>query len=188
MESSNTGYRYLVSAALVIFCASICWSQEFVNTRKISLNRGDTLVIAGILADVRIERINPEVYYYWYGHGRIFSNQGGHGGNLLHGEYVEYRPEGSLLLKGEYDKGTQSGKWSYWYPEGSLKESTHYSNGLLEGSSIRYSKDGRIQTEANYHENLLHGNTTTVIDDTVFQIKYRKGEEIKREAVHVFEN
>jgi len=188
MESNNVCRRLIISCALVLLCTGICWPQEFVNTRKISLNRGDTLVIAGILADVKIEEINPMVYYFWYDNGQIFSNQGGHGGNLLHGDYVEYGPAGTLLLKGQYDKGTQSGKWNYWYPVGALKESIHYENGLLEGDNIRYSMDGKIYFQANYHEDQLHGKMTTVKGDTLFQIKYKKGEELKREAMHVFQN
>lgn len=176
----------IISGAIVLWSVGICSGQDFINSRKISLLRGDTTVIAGILADVKIEKINPSVYYFWYAHGQILSNQGGHGGNLLHGEYVEYGPTGVLLLQGKYDMGKQSGNWKYWYDDGALKESIKYSHGLLEGINTRYTENGKICFQANYHNALLHGDMTTVIGDTLFQIKYKNGEEQKRDTLHVF--
>lgn len=176
----------IIAGVLALWSAGICAGQDYINTRKISLLRGDTTIIAGILADARIERINPAVYYYWYGQSQILSNQGGHGGNLLHGEYVEYGPSGVLLLKGKFYMGKQSGNWMYWYDNGALKESIRYSQGLLEGKNTRYTQKGKIYFQANYRNARLHGDMTTVIGDTLFQIKYKNGEEQKREALHVF--
>ena len=87
-------------AILILAGANRVYSQEFINTRKISLSRGDTTVVAGILADVKIDKVNPRVFYHWYANGQIYSNQGGYSGNLLHGEYLEYAQSGKLLLKG----------------------------------------------------------------------------------------
>ena len=162
-------------------------SQEFINIRKISMDRGDTSVVAGILADVRIDKVDPNVFYYWYGHGHINANQGGYSGHLLHGEYLEYGPSGKMLLKGTYDRGVRSGHWIYWYAMGAILETREYEDGMLEGKTLRYSPDGRIIHSAEYRKNRLDGEVTTVINDTVFQIKFKKGVEKKRIPLHVFE-
>lgn len=172
-----------------------CWmsvpavfSQDFINTRKISLSLGDTSIVAGILADVKIDEVSPGVFYYWYANGKISTNQGGYAGNLLHGEYVEYGPDGVLLLKGQYSHGARSGQWMYWYEDGTLREHISYENGLLHGKTTRYGPDGRISYSANYKQNLLHGELVTVLSDTLYQVQYRKGEERKRTVLYVFDS
>jgi len=178
------GFLFIVLCMMRI---SPAWAQDFISTRKISLFRGDTSVVAGILADVRIDKVNPDVFYYWYGHGQINANQGGYSGHLLHGEYLEYGPSGKMILKGTYERGVRSGHWIYWYKAGAIRETRDYENGLLEGRIIRYSPEGKIIHSAEYHQHLLHGEMTTVLDDTIFQIKYKKGIEKKRIPLHVFE-
>ena len=171
----------------IILLPAVIHGQDFINTRKISITRADTVVVAGILADVKIETVDPGIYYYWYSNDRIFSNQGGYAGNLLHGEYVEYGPDGTLLLKGHYDRGVRSGTWLSWYPEGAIKEKRHYVNGAPDGQITCYGPDGRIHFDATYRKGILHGKMTTVERDTLFLINYRKGVEKKRNAVHVFQ-
>lgn len=171
---------------LVLILSESLSAQEFINTRKISLSRGDTTVVAGILADVKIDEVNPSVYYYWYANGNIFLNQGGYSGNLLHGAYVEYGTDGSLLLKGAYERGLKSGHWIYWYADGSLREIIEYEGGLLEGKTTRYTTDGRILFSAEYRNNRLHGEMITVLSDTLYSLSYRKGREKKRTPMHVF--
>ena len=173
-------------AMFLSLCTMQIRAQDFINTRKIALFRGDTSVVAGILADVRIDKVDPQVFYYWYGHNQIHANQGGYSGHLLHGEYLEYGPSGNMLLKGTYAKGVRSGHWIYWYEGGAIKETREYEDGMLEGENIKYTKEGRIIHLALYRRNLLHGETTTILSDTLYQIKYNKGKEKKRKPMHVF--
>lgn len=172
--------------SLMLVLPETVYAQEFINTRKISLSRGDTLVVAGILADVKIDEVNPEVFYHWYANGNIYMNQGGYSGNLLHGPYVEHNSIGDLLLKGTYERGLKSGRWIYWYGKGALKEIIEFEGGLLEGKSVRYTTDGRILHSAEYRNNVLHGEMITVLSDTLYSLVYRKGIEKKRIQLHVF--
>lgn len=176
----------MLLVVLWLICVIDANAQDFINTRKISLFRGDTSIVAGILADVRIDKVKPAVFYYWYGHGQINANQGGYSGHLLHGEYLEYGPSGKMLMKGTYERGVRSGHWIYWYKAGAIQETREYEDGLLEDKTIRYSSDGRIIHSASYRHNLLHGEMTTVVNDTVYQIQYRKGKEKKKIPLHVF--
>ena len=187
MEKSNMMRVGLIVVFLWLICSIHSNAQDFINARKISLFRGDTSIVAGILADIRIDKVNPKVFYYWYGHDQINSNQGGYSGHLLHGEYLEYGPSGKMLLKGSYEKGVREGYWIYWYKAGAICETREYEDGLLEGLIIRYNPNGRVIHSAEYRHNLLHGQMKTVLNDTLYQIKFRKGEEKKKDPLHVFE-
>jgi antitoxin component YwqK of YwqJK toxin-antitoxin module len=178
---------YVIVMLLLLVCGPMSFGQEFINIRKISHSKGDTMVVAGILADVKIEKVNPSVFYYWYTNGQILVNQGGYSGNLLHGEYVEYSPYGHLILKGMFEKGVKSGSWTIWYPNGSIKEKIHYEAGVLEGKSIRYGQNGKMYYSANYKDGSLHGEMTKVERDTLYRVVYRKGKEKKKVPLYVFE-
>lgn len=187
MKNFKTSKTWLLVVVLLsLTCISIS-AQEFINTRKISLSRGDTTIVAGILADVKIDEVRSRVFYYWYANGQINTNQSGYAGNLLHGEYVEYAPDGKLLLKGHFAHGTRSGQWIYWFKEGAIRKIASYNKGVLEGKSAEYAPDGTTIYSANYKNNLLHGKMETVANDTLFQLAYRKGIEKKRTVLHVFE-
>lgn len=172
---------------LWLMCISNAGAQDFVSTRKVSLYRGDTTVVACIMADLHIDKVDPGIFYYWYGHEQINANQGGYSGHLLHGEYLEYGPSGKMLLKGNYDEGQRTGRWIYWYKAGAIRETREYVDGMLEGSTIRFSPEGKIIYSAEYRHHQLHGEMTRVENDTLFQIKFKKGIEKKRVPVHVFE-
>lgn len=185
---NNSMLRFgLTCIVLWLVCTIHTNAQDFINIRKISLFRGDTSIVAGILADVRIDEVDPGAFYYWYGNGQINTNQGGYSGHLLHGEYVEYGPSGKMLLKGIYERGVRSGHWIYWNNAGGIRETREYEDGLLEGTTIRYRSDGKIIHSADYRKHLLHGEMTTVIDDTLYQIIYKNGVEKKKVSLHVFE-
>lgn len=186
--ANNRLFRFkLIMVLSLMLCGSISFAQEFINIRKISHSKGDTIVVAGILADVKIEKVNPSVFYYWYANGQILANQGGYSGNLLHGEYLEYGPSGHLLLKGMYEKGLKSDSWTLWHPDGSIKEKIHYEDGVLEGKTIRYSTNGKIFYSANYRKSSLHGEMTKIESDTLYRVVYRRGKEKKKVSLYVFE-
>lgn len=186
MGDSRSKQLKWLGIVMILTLSEFVYAQEFINTRKISLSRGDTIVVAGILADVKIDDVNPKVFYHWYANGHIYMNQGGYSGNLLHGAYVEYNSAGSLLLKGAYERGLKSGQWIYWYVDGAIKETIEFEGGLLEGKTTRYTPDGRILFSAKYRNNRLHGEMLTVLSDTLYTVSYRKGTEKKRTPLHVF--
>lgn len=187
MASNRKHLDFILIFLVCLMSTMDLTAQDYMKTRKVSINRGDTSVVACILADLQVEKVDPGIFYYWYGHEQINGNQGGYSGHLLHGEYLEYGSSGKLLLKGTFDKGRRTGRWIYWYKAGSIKETREYVGGILEGSIIRYNQDGRIIHSAEYRHNQLHGEMTTVLSDTVYQIKYKKGVEKKRVPLHVFE-
>lgn len=177
---------YQILLVLLILSSPDLYSQEFINIRKITLTKGDTTIVAGILADVKLENVNPSVYYYWYSNSDIFSNQGGYSGNLLHGEYIEYSSDGKLILKGKYNKGLKSGKWTLWHKDGSIKEIIEYEEGLLNGQHILYTDNGKILMQASYKNDILNGESRIVENDTLFQVIYKNGIEKKRTPLHAF--
>lgn len=176
----------IILALCCLFEAGNAYCQDFINARKISLNLGDTTVVAGILADVRIEKVDPGVFYFWYSNDMIYSNQGGYSGNLLHGDYIEYDGNGNLILKGRFDRGLKSGEWVSWYPDGSISEISEYEEGYKCGRQVRYAPDGKISYSAYYKNGLLHGPLVKPVNDTLFRTNYRNGKEKKRIPLEVF--
>jgi antitoxin component YwqK of YwqJK toxin-antitoxin module len=182
----------LYSISIVIFgllCISqISLSQEFINTRKITLTRNDTTVVAGILADLKLESVQKDAFYYWYSNAGVFSNQGGFSGNLLHGEYIEYEQNGSLILKGYFDRGLKNGTWVYWYPSGQKKKEMVYKDGSLNGKLFVYSDNGKIRYKAEYKNDRLDGTESLLKNDTLYNITYRNGTQLRKKIVNVKKN
>jgi len=175
-----------VSYGLLMLISQDVYSQDFINIRKITLNKEDTTIVAGILADVKLENVNPSIYYYWYSNSEIFSNQGGYSGNLLHGEYIEYGEDGKLILKGRFNRGLKSGKWTIWHKDGSIKEIIGYEEGKLNGQHILYTDDGKILFQATYKNDILNGESRIIENDTLFQVIFKNGTEKKRTPLHVY--
>lgn len=185
MGKNRLIYRFLILTGIYFVYNANLFSQEFNNIRKITVSRGDTTVVTGIMTGEKPDKINPNVFYFWYSKAAIFSNQGGFSGNLIHGEYAEFLYDGKLHKKGYFDRGLKSGKWLIWHDNGTIKESTMYENGLLNGKSSIYSMNGKPLFEGNYSNNLINGKALTIEQDTIYKVTYRKGIETKRKVQHV---
>jgi len=157
--------------------------QDFINTRKITILKGDTTVVAGILADLKLETIQPGVFYYWYSNTGIYSNQGGFSGNVLHGDYLEYDQEGNLITKGYFNKGLKSGTWVYWYNSGARKLIIDYNEGVQEGSEFKYSEAGKLKYSAEFKAGEMHGIQNIFKTDSTIINKYRNGKLIRTKTI-----
>lgn len=65
--------------------------------------------------------------------------------------------EGSVLVKGQYEKGKQKGEWNYYYASGVLKLKENYKNGMQEGLAHSYDTDTRLSSISNYVNDTLSG-------------------------------
>lgn len=159
--------------------------QEFTNTRKITINKDDTTVIAGITAVLELAAVKCDVHYYWYSNSKIYSNQGGFSGNLLHGNYLKYDNQGNLLTKGQFNEGLKDGEWIWWYPNGLKKKVVSFREGKINGKEIHYSEMSERIYSAEYKNGILHGRQTVISNDTTFVIRYRNGQESKRKVIEI---
>ena len=180
--------KNLIALILSVFFlpSGITVAQEIINIRKVRVNINDTTIIAGTLADVKIDKTISNVIYYWYTSSGIHRNQGGYTGNLLHGEYLEFNKDNNLIVKGNFSFGLKSGIWYNWYSDGKLKEISTWSEGKLDGPFMLYDENQKITFNGKYKENNLNGACTHVENDSIFQVKYRNGEILKRKFIDVF--
>jgi len=173
---------YFISI-LFSLCAEV-WSQGNENLRKVSINKEDTMVLASILTGTKTYKVHNDIFYYWYSSGKIYQNQGGYSGNLLHGEYIELDKPGNMIVKGNFHFGIKDGVWNYWHSDGSIKEITRWKNGCKTGYSVKYSPSGEIIFKGNYRKGRKNGMVFFIENDESFKAYYHGGKEIYRKPLN----
>ncbi|MEZ0004692.1 antitoxin component YwqK of YwqJK toxin-antitoxin module/Tfp pilus assembly protein PilF [Flavobacterium sp. 28YEA47A] len=73
------------------------------------------------------------------------------------GTYLMKNIEGSVLIKGGYEKGKKKGEWSYFYNTGALSKKENYENGILTGLAKTYNMDERPSSVFNYVNDTISG-------------------------------
>lgn len=82
---------------------------------------------------------------------------------MVNGEAVKegpfwlYRPDGPLMMKGEYHDGKQNGEWTLWYDNGQKASIDHYKNGLQDGEHIGWYTNGKISAMGQYKDGKREG-------------------------------
>jgi antitoxin component YwqK of YwqJK toxin-antitoxin module len=65
--------------------------------------------------------------------------------------------EGRLRREGDFAAGERTGLWRSWHANGALASEEHYAGGLLEGLVVEYDENGVRRAERNYKANQPHG-------------------------------
>lgn len=73
-----------------------------------------------------------------------------------------YYPNGQMEYVGHFEKGVESGEWTYYYENGTKKFVEHWENGLEHGIQYDYAPDGQIYRELHYD----HGKLISTVDRT----------------------
>ena len=152
---NRTELSLIITGLFQLFFSHILNAQESTYIRKININRGDTIINAELLNNLKSPKLKSECLYYWYSSSGIHINQGGYSGILLHGQYTEYDKYNNLILKGVLKYGTKSGTWSSWYSNGNIKEINRYEKGLHTGKCIKYDSSGNCIFSGLYHNDKL---------------------------------
>lgn len=71
-------------------------------------------------------------------------------GELKHGLYKKYYPNGKLERIGEYKSDLMVGTWKRFYPDGSLKDVVKWREGVPEGYWEQFDQDGNLQTTGRF--------------------------------------
>ena len=66
-----------------------------------------------------------------------------------------YYPNGQMEYVGHFEKGVESGEWTYYYENGTKKFVEHWENGLEHGIQYDYAPDGQIYRELHYDKGKL---------------------------------
>jgi antitoxin component YwqK of YwqJK toxin-antitoxin module len=73
------------------------------------------------------------------------------------GPFEIYRGEGTLMMKGEYHDGKQSGEWTMWYDNGQKASIDHYKDGVQDGAHIGWYSNGKISAMGQYKDGKREG-------------------------------
>lgn len=77
------------------------------------------------------------------------------------GSSVQYArqlsPAGVLEIEGFAENGKKTGQWIQYSPEGDILLINHYVDGMLEGPAFRMSFRNQVDLKTTYRKNLLHG-------------------------------
>ena len=66
-----------------------------------------------------------------------------------------YYANGQLEYIGHFEKGVESGEWTYYYENGTKKFIEHWENGLEHGIQYDYAPDGQVYRELYYDKGKL---------------------------------
>jgi antitoxin component YwqK of YwqJK toxin-antitoxin module len=112
------------------FSTFVLYSQSEIKTTEVKVTYTNGLEVFNICT------VNPEINfdskkeYYWYTEfSKISSNEGGTGGNLLHGKYKFYDEYGNLLQEKNYYLGLLDGNEKNWNSNGNLVSQKKYDKG-----------------------------------------------------------
>src|SRR5215469_11077627 len=73
------------------------------------------------------------------------------------GPFEIYRAEGTLMMKGEYHDGKQTGEWTMWYDNGQKASIDHYKDGVQDGEHIGWYNNGKISAMGQYKDGKREG-------------------------------
>ena len=96
--------------------------------------------------------------------------------NLTKKSFETKNYDGSLKIKGAFEKGKRVGEWSYLYTSGIMKQNESYVNGKTNGITTNYSLNGDLSSKYNHTNDTLSGRYETYDGNKVNQIyNYEKG-------------
>ncbi|MBF4516430.1 tetratricopeptide repeat protein [Flavobacterium sp. ANB] len=86
--------------------------------------------------------------------------------------------DGTLRIKGAFEKGKKSGEWNYLYASGVLRLNEFYIAGKTNGISTSYDRNGDLSSKNNYTNDTISGRYEVYDGDKVSQLfNYEKGEQ-----------
>lgn len=115
--------------------------------------------------------------YHWTRQRQVYQTHGNYSGQLLHGVFERYYPDGQLAAKGHFEKGLKTGLWQHWNEDGSLRMNHRYKKGQLQGWQQRFAGDS-LETYR-YEKGVRHGKGTIAVNGTVVSTeRYKRGQPV----------
>lgn len=78
-------------------------------------------------------------------------------GEIWHGPYRSYYPNGQVMIEENYVMGKIEGPSTHYDENGNMMREESYRNGLLDGSQTFFCKNGNIKIKFNYQTGKFHG-------------------------------
>jgi antitoxin component YwqK of YwqJK toxin-antitoxin module len=89
---------------------------------------------------------------------------------------VQYHPDRTLFVEGEYKNNKRHGNWVVYYPNGNKWSEGSFNNGLNDGRRTTYHENGNVHTDGYYENGNMIGVWKFYSEDgkLVNQIDYDK--------------
>ncbi|WP_461788819.1 toxin-antitoxin system YwqK family antitoxin [Pedobacter sp.] len=134
--------------------------------------------------EVKLDKAKVGRPYYWLAGSQINITNGGYSGKVLNGMYTSFYLNKQLKEQGNFNNGLKHGEWKQWRDDGSLISRINFNAGLEHGDFYRYDEHGTLIEKGKYSHGKLSGKLRKVINgDSVVVLTYRKGVEFKRNGV-----
>ncbi len=140
-----------------LICCTFVFSQK-INTEYYLVHslrqEGELFQFKTLDPDKKgVRQHSKKKFYYWYKAQHVMSTQGGSSGQLLHGEFESFYDNKQLARKGEFRKGLKDGEWLYWRPDGTLYRSEHWKKGRAVGVTTLYDVNGEASETTRHFRN-----------------------------------
>ncbi|HAA24370.1 MAG TPA: hypothetical protein DCR93_34765 [Cytophagales bacterium] len=81
------------------------------------------------------------------------------------GEWSYNFPDGTIAIKGTYNRGREEGTWYTLYPNGKFQEVSEYRKGQLHGWTVTYYENGTIADSTHYRYGRKNGYSLSFYED-----------------------
>jgi len=79
------------------------------------------------------------------------------GEQVKNGPMIIYRPNGFIMMEGNYKDGKQDGEWTMYYESGGKKSIDHYQDGVQTGDHVSWYENGQIDAKGQYKDSQQKG-------------------------------
>lgn len=159
----------ILSGILSVFSFPV-FSQKFEIENKFHIKQDEKSIVFHVLDDddSQLKKYRQNKDYYWFKSQKILITQGGSSGSLLNGAYESFYRNNQLAEKGVFKMGLKHGVWQSWNPNGVLVHRENWSKGTRTGKQYYYNSQGIIQKTV-----ICKSNQTQVIsrDTTILKTK-----------------
>jgi len=125
--------------------------------------------------------------YTWYNARKndTFETEGGCAGQLLHGYYTLYYPDGEVLEKSMYSLGRKQCESTIYSKDGKKNEESSFYNGRAFWK-MKYYKDGSINVQTRVYNMTTKNSSLLVYEDHYFESKLKYLNHIDTLENHVY--
>ncbi|MBZ4422504.1 toxin-antitoxin system YwqK family antitoxin [Myxococcus sp. RHSTA-1-4] len=95
-------------------------------------------------------------------------------GQVAHGTYVEYHPNGKKATQGQFENGFKVGVWTFYDEAGNKRSTAEFSRGDWHGQRVMYFPNGKPRLVEEYQKGSKHGLVKEFSEDgkVVSQVRY----------------
>ena len=172
---------FILLLSYLSFMMPISGQSKSEHVRKIIHKNQDSIFVFNVKLDPVKFTPKENKIYYWFKSDKIYSNQGGYAGHLLHGEYKLFNKSNLLLEEGYYDDGMKTGKWKKWNSAGILNETCDWEKGLKNGIFQTYDTKGQVTKTMEYKNDILNGKAVYFNQNPPKIIYYKDGKVLEKE-------